>query len=203
MSSDWAAKLANVVPPSTDKLSKLEKSHTKKKNASLTPPPSTTTATAAIGTTMMTRATAKSPSPSTSSSTPTKSSLLTGMRSTTPTNVESCEFNSKELLEYFDSEYKRYLNEAKKDKDGEVYKIYKSLESSNQWTTKLSSNLNKNFGPKNVFRNSKNNGEKKDSYHSSENGFNGPNVNTVDILFELNRSIYQQRTQSQSHSQNS
>lgn len=77
-------------------------------------------------------------------------------------------FNAHEIKQFLQSNYESYLNKAREDKDGENYKVYRSLESSNQWETQVKSS------PKNVLR-------------------NRPQSSTVDILFEINRSIYQQR----------
>ncbi|KAL6453151.1 hypothetical protein SBY92_000499 [Candida maltosa Xu316] len=70
------------------------------------------------------------------------------------------------------SSYSSYITKAKDDKEGEKYKIYRSLESPNQWTSKSSSHKHT---PKEVIRN-----------RSGNNG-------TLDLLFEINRSVYQQR----------
>lgn len=79
------------------------------------------------------------------------------------------EFNSREVMDYLHNNYNTYLTHAREDKEGEKYKVYKSLESPNQWTSKPKN------GPKEVIRN--------------RNGSNG----TLDLLFEINRSVYQQR----------
>ena len=72
-------------------------------------------------------------------------------------------------MDYLHNNYNTYLTHAREDKEGEKYKVYKSLESPNQWTSKPKN------GPKEVIRN--------------RNGSNG----TLDLLFEINRSVYQQR----------
>ena len=79
------------------------------------------------------------------------------------------EFNSREVMDYLHNNYNTYLTHAREDKEGKKYKVYKSLESPNQWTSKPKN------GPKEVIRN--------------RNGSNG----TLDLLFEINRSVYQQR----------
>ena len=76
-------------------------------------------------------------------------------------------FNPQEIKQFLHTNYQSYLTKAREDKDGEQYKVYKSLESSNQWETQV-------VNPRNVLR-------------------NRPQSNTVDIIFEINRSIYQQR----------
>ncbi|KAL1573050.1 hypothetical protein MG5_03256 [Candida albicans P57072] len=82
---------------------------------------------------------------------------------------KDAEFNSREVMDYLHNNYNTYLTHAREDKEGEKYKVYKSLESPNQWTSKPKN------GPKEVIRN--------------RNGSNG----TLDLLFEINRSVYQQR----------
>lgn len=84
---------------------------------------------------------------------------------------------SAQVLDYLKSEYTNYLTKAKEDKEGEKYKVYRSLESPNQWTSNTGNNRqnnNKN-NPKEVIRN------------------RPGNNNTLDLLFEINRSVYQQR----------
>ncbi|CAX43266.1 conserved hypothetical protein [Candida dubliniensis CD36] len=96
---------------------------------------------------------------------------LSGASASPERKKEAAEFNSREVLDYLHTNYTTYLNHAREDKEGEKYKVYRSLESPNQWTSKPSG---KN-GPKEVIRN--------------RHGNNG----TLDLLFEINRSVYQQR----------
>ncbi|KAI5968936.1 hypothetical protein KGF57_000051 [Candida theae] len=151
MASDWAAKLAQAAPPQPKAAATQGSTHAKPekkvktaRSTSGSPPPST----AAPGTTTTTSTTSTSTSTSTSSS---------------PSS-----FNAQEVKQFLQSNFDSYSAKAREDKDGEQYKIYRSLESSNQWETKVNSN------PRNVLR-------------------NRPQSNTVDILFEINRSIFQQR----------
>ncbi|KAI5961313.1 hypothetical protein CANMA_003833 [Candida margitis] len=97
-----------------------------------------------------------------------KSSRSTSRTPPPPPPSSSSSFNGQEIKQFLQSHYQTYLAKAQQDKDGEQYKVYRSLESSNQWETQVRSN------PKNVLR-------------------NRPQSNTIDILFEINRSIYQQR----------
>lgn len=88
-------------------------------------------------------------------------------------------YNTQEVLDYLNSNFAKYTQQAKEDKEGEHVKIYRSLESSSQWTTKMSSSSSTSsqgsgkYGVKDVIRNKS-------------------NSNTLDLLFEINRSIYQQ-----------
>ncbi|KAG5422297.1 hypothetical protein I9W82_001392 [Candida metapsilosis] len=80
----------------------------------------------------------------------------------------SASFNAQQVQQYLQSNYESYLTKARQDKEGEHYKIYRSLESSNQWETQVKSSA------RNVLRNQS-------------------QSNTIDILFEINRSVFQQR----------
>lgn len=82
-----------------------------------------------------------------------------------------------QVLSFLKSEYSNYITKAKEDKEGDHYKVYRSLESPNQWTSNTSSNRQNNnkHNPKEVIRN------------------RPGNNNTLDLLFEINRSVYQQR----------
>ena len=101
-------------------------------------------------------------------------------------------FNGKEILQYLSTSYKMHLQNAKDDKEGENTKVYRSLESSSQWKIKPSStkiaassantagpNSKSKYNSKNVIRN------QRDS--------TGKTNGSIDLLFELNRSIYQQQ----------
>ncbi|RCK64455.1 hypothetical protein Cantr_00452 [Candida viswanathii] len=85
--------------------------------------------------------------------------------------------HTEQVLDYLKSEYSSYLARAKEDKEGENYKVYRSLESPNQWTSNTTSSRQSSskYNPKEVIRN------------------RPGNNNTLDLLFEINRSVYQQR----------
>ncbi|CAI5758341.1 unnamed protein product [Candida verbasci] len=78
--------------------------------------------------------------------------------STSPTN----EFNSQEVLEYFQNQFNSIIQKAQQDKNELHYKILK-VDNSKLWKSTKS--------PKDVIR---------------------KDVSTIDLLFEINRSIYQQ-----------
>lgn len=107
-------------------------------------------------------------------------------------------FNGKEILHYLSTSYNTHLQHAKDDKEGENTKVYRSLESSSQWKTKPSStkiaassantagpNSKSKYNSKNVIRN------QRDS--------TGKTNGNIDLLFELNRSIYQQQQHQLAH----
>lgn len=108
-------------------------------------------------------------------------------------------FNGKEILHYLNTSYNTHLQNAKADKEGENTKVYRSLESSSQWKTKPSSstkiaassastsgpNSKSRYNSKNVIRN------QRDS--------TGKTNGNIDLLFELNRSIYQQQQHQLAH----
>ena len=107
-------------------------------------------------------------------------------------------FNSKEILQYLSTSYSTHIQQANDDKEGERVKLYRSLESSSQWNTKPSStkiatattntpgaNTKNKYNSKNVIRN------QRDSH--------GKSSGNIDLLFELNRSIYQQQQHQQAN----
>lgn len=118
-----------------------------------------------------------------------------------PVNADSLQpntFNGKEILHYLSTSYNTHLQHAKEDKEGENIKVYRSLESSSQWKTKPSStkiaassantagpNSKSKYNSKNVIRN------QRDS--------TGKTNGNIDLLFELNRSIYQQQQHQLAH----
>ncbi|RLV94975.1 hypothetical protein JA1_001314 [Spathaspora sp. JA1] len=141
MSSDWAAKLANVSkskspPVTTPTVNERKNSNVKNKKSTPTPKASP--------------------------------------------EIES-NFNSSEILQYLNTNYSKYVQLAKQDKEGDQIKIYRSLESSSQWTTQTKPSTttggSSKYNAKDVIRN--------------KNG--STNNNTLDLLFEINRSIYQQK----------
>ncbi|EGW31879.1 uncharacterized protein SPAPADRAFT_62486 [Spathaspora passalidarum NRRL Y-27907] len=94
-----------------------------------------------------------------------------------PTPEVESRFNSSEVLDYLNSNHTKYLQLAKQDKEGEQVKIYRSLEASSQWTTTTKPvNPSGKYNAKDVIRNK-----------------SGTTNNTLDLLFEINRSIYQQK----------
>lgn len=106
-------------------------------------------------------------------------------------SVQHSTFNGKEILQYLSDSYNSHVQSAKEDKDGRTVKLYRSLESSSQWKTKSSTkiaspitnspgtNAKSKYNSKTVIRNQR----------DSQGKANG----NIDILFELNRSIYQQQ----------
>ena len=118
-----------------------------------------------------------------------------------PVNADSLQpntFNGKEILHYLSTSYNTHLQHAKDDKEGENTKVYRSLESSSQWKTKPTStkiaassantagpNSKSKYNSKNVIRN------QRDS--------TGKTNGNIDLLFELNRSIYQQQQHQLAH----
>ncbi|KAG7661232.1 uncharacterized protein J8A68_005228 [[Candida] subhashii] len=177
MSGDWAAKLA--VAPSTN----------------TTTSTATTTSTSTNTTTQNINPSSKSNSPSIvtkkKSSSPTTTTSSPPIKKTsTPETTESQQppFNSQEVLQYFNSNFSKYLQQAKEDKQGEHIKIYRSLESSSQWTTKISS-YSSSTGQGGSSGNERTKHSAKDVIRNKSNTTN----NTLDLLFEINRSIYQQK----------
>lgn len=138
MASDWAAKLAHAAPAQP-------------KSATQTPPQAKPDKFLKS----IARPTSRSPPP------PPKGAQQTSSQPT-------ASFNAQQVQQYLQSNYESCLTKARQDKEGEHYKIYRSLESSNQWETQVKSSA------RNVLRNQS-------------------QSNTIDILFEINRSVYQQR----------
>ncbi|KAK6205671.1 uncharacterized protein RJT21DRAFT_17775 [Scheffersomyces amazonensis] len=116
-------------------------------------------------------------------------------------------FNADEILTYLSKSYESHIQEAKKDKAGENIKIYKSLDASSPWKSSSSkpnnsNNLNINTTSTNSSTSNSNNstgsGNSTHTNTSSNNNNNNNSNNvirnhgsTLDILFEINRSIYQ------------
>ena len=92
------------------------------------------------------------------------------------------DFNAKEILSYLSSSFNSYLQDAKNDKLGDTIKVYRSLESSSQWKTSKVSN-----------ENGGNTNGNKNRYTPKEVIRSGNKSDTLDLMFEINRSIYQQQ----------
>lgn len=104
-------------------------------------------------------------------------------------------FNGKEVLQYLHDSYNTHLQEAKEDKLGEDIKVYRSLESTSQWKTKPS--FSKNAGTSTSGETTKNKHSSRTVIRNQQDS-SGKSNGSLDILFELNRSIYQQQHQQQS-----
>ncbi|CAH2354272.1 hypothetical protein CLIB1423_15S02432 [[Candida] railenensis] len=92
--------------------------------------------------------------------------------------INQSNFNSTEIIEYLHRNFQKNLANSNTSNDTLVYK---SLESNSQWKTKSVVNKkasNTKYNPKAVIR----------QEHKS---------NSLDLLFELNRSVYQQQQQQQ------
>lgn len=97
----------------------------------------------------------------------------------------SLPFNSDEVLQYLHRNFQKNLANANTLNET---RVYNSLEGSSQWKTKPQPNNKKpynnpKYNPRAVIRSDQ-------------------KSNNIDLLFELNRSIYQQQNQNQNQSQN-
>lgn len=104
----------------------------------------------------------------------------------------SSQFNGKEILDYLSRSYNANIEEAKKDKQGSNVRVYRSLESSSQWETKVSG-LKATAARGN--QNSRDNNKKKNnSGNSKQNRSNLQKQGAhFDVLYELNKSIQNQQ----------
>ncbi|KAK6459793.1 uncharacterized protein RJT20DRAFT_22787 [Scheffersomyces xylosifermentans] len=187
MSSGWAAKLAT--PTTNSKQSSPTATNTSSANSPNSTNNSRRTNSGQASTKGKKNTTNKESTPN-----PHPSERPSGAATGTPQAVAQAEsFNAKEVLAYLNSTYNSYLAQAKNDKSGESVKVYRSLESNSQWKTKSSNggannsngSGNKNrYNPKDVIRNSN----------------SGNNSDTLDLVFEINRSIYQQQREQKEQS---